>query len=44
MNDDLQPSAEAQLQPELAKLVQSEDAAIGIQAFLSRTEAKFIGK
>lgn len=37
-------SAEADLQPQLARLVTTEDAAIGIQAFLTRTDARFIGK
>jgi enoyl-CoA hydratase len=36
--------AEAQLQPELVKLVQTEDSRIGMQAFLSRTDAHFIGR
>jgi enoyl-CoA hydratase len=37
-------AAEAQLQPELMRLVATEDSRIGMQAFLSRTEARFIGK
>ena len=37
-------AAEAQLQPELVRLVATEDAAIGMQAFLSRTEATFLGR
>ena len=37
-------AAEAQLQPELMRLVGTEDSKIGTQAFLSRTEAEFIGK
>ena len=37
-------AAEAQLQPELMRLVGTEDSKIGMQAFLSRTEAEFIGK
>jgi enoyl-CoA hydratase/carnithine racemase len=37
-------AAEVQLQPELMRLVETEDAKIGMQAFLSRTEARFIGK
>jgi enoyl-CoA hydratase/carnithine racemase len=37
-------AAEAQLQPELARLATTEDAAIGMQAFLSRSEARFIGR
>lgn len=37
-------AAEAQLQPELVRLMQSEDARIGMQAFLTRTEATFVGR
>jgi enoyl-CoA hydratase len=37
-------AAEAQLQPELVRLVQTEDSRIGMQAFLSRSEAHFIGR
>jgi enoyl-CoA hydratase len=37
-------AAEARLQPELMRLVATEDSRIGMQAFLSRTEARFIGK
>jgi enoyl-CoA hydratase/carnithine racemase len=37
-------AAEARLQPELMRLVATEDSKIGMQAFLSRTEARFIGK
>jgi enoyl-CoA hydratase len=37
-------AAEAQLQPELIRLVATEDSQIGMQAFVSRTTAKFIGK
>jgi enoyl-CoA hydratase len=37
-------AAEAQLQPELMRLVATEDSTIGMQAFLSRTDAHFIGK
>jgi enoyl-CoA hydratase len=37
-------AAEAQLQPELMRLVATEDSKIGMQAFLSRTTADFIGK
>jgi enoyl-CoA hydratase len=37
-------AAEARLQPELVALVATEDSKIGMQAFLSRTEAHFIGK
>src|ERR1700712_1625286 len=36
--------AEAQLQPELMRLVATEDSKIGMQAFLTRTAANFIGK
>lgn len=37
-------AAEADLQPALARLATSEDAAIGMQAFLTRTEARFVGR
>jgi enoyl-CoA hydratase len=37
-------AAEARLQPELVRLVATEDSKIGLQAYLSRTEAQFIGK
>ena len=37
-------AAEAELQPALVRLVQSEDAGIGMQAFLNRTEARFVGR
>jgi enoyl-CoA hydratase len=37
-------AAEAELQPELVRLVQTEDSAIGMRAFLARTEAKFVGR
>jgi enoyl-CoA hydratase/carnithine racemase len=37
-------AAEAQLQPELVRLMQTEDVALGMQAFLARTEAKFVGR
>jgi len=37
-------AAEAALQPELVRLATSEDAAIGMRAFLTRTAAKFIGR
>jgi enoyl-CoA hydratase len=37
-------AAEAQLQPELMRLVATKDSQIGMQAFLSRTPAEFIGK
>lgn len=36
-------AAEADLQPTLAKLASSEDARIGIEAFLTRTPAQFLG-
>jgi enoyl-CoA hydratase len=37
-------AAEADLQPALVGLVASEDAAIGMRAFVSRTEARFGGR
>jgi enoyl-CoA hydratase len=37
-------AAAAELQPELVRLVHTEDAAIGMQAFLARTEARFVGR
>jgi enoyl-CoA hydratase len=37
-------AAAAGLQPELVRLTQTEDAAIGMRAFLSRTEARFVGR
>ncbi|WP_314149043.1 crotonase/enoyl-CoA hydratase family protein [uncultured Leifsonia sp.] len=37
-------AAEAELQPALVRLVASEDARIGMQAFLTRTEAEFVGR
>jgi enoyl-CoA hydratase len=37
-------AAEARLQPELVRLAASEDAAIGIRAFLTREQAEFIGR
>jgi enoyl-CoA hydratase len=37
-------SAEATLQPELVRLATSEDAAIGMKAFATRTPAKFVGR
>ena len=37
-------AAEAALQPELVRLASSEDAAIGMRAFLSRQPAEFIGR
>ena len=36
--------AEAGLQPELVRLAGSEDAAIGMQAFVSRKPAEFVGR
>jgi enoyl-CoA hydratase/carnithine racemase len=36
--------AEARLQPELVRLVQTEDSQIGMRAFLSRTDANFVGR
>ena len=37
-------AAEAALQPELVRLASSEDAAIGMTAFVTRTPAEFIGR
>jgi enoyl-CoA hydratase/carnithine racemase len=37
-------AAETELQPALARLAGSEDASIGMQAFLARTEANFVGR
>ncbi|MDQ1587907.1 MAG: enoyl-CoA hydratase [Microbacteriaceae bacterium] len=37
-------AAETELQPALARLAGSEDARIGMQAFLTRTEADFVGR
>ena len=37
-------SAAAALQPELVRLMQSEDAAIGMSAFITRTTAEFVGR
>ena len=37
-------AAEAALQPELVRLMQTEDSRIGMQAFLTRQPANFIGK
>jgi len=37
-------AAETALQPELVRLVQSEDSRIGMEAFLSRQPATFIGR
>jgi enoyl-CoA hydratase/carnithine racemase len=36
--------AEAGLQPELVRLASSEDAAIGMKAFVTRTTAEFVGR
>lgn len=37
-------AAEARLQGELVRLVQTEDARIGMQAFLTRTDPEFVGR
>jgi enoyl-CoA hydratase len=37
-------AAEATLQPELVRLMHSEDARIGMESFISRTPANFIGR
>jgi enoyl-CoA hydratase len=37
-------AAAAQLQPELVRLAQTEDSAIGMRAFLARTDARFVGR
>jgi enoyl-CoA hydratase len=37
-------AAEGQLQPELVRLIQTEDSQIGMQAFVNRSEASFVGK
>jgi enoyl-CoA hydratase len=37
-------AAEAELQPALARLAASDDARIGMEAFLTRTPAEFIGR
>jgi enoyl-CoA hydratase len=37
-------AAERQLQGELARLSRTEDAAIGMQSFLTRTTATFVGR
>ena len=37
-------AAEAALQPELVRMAGSEDARIGMQAFLTRTPAEFVGR
>lgn len=36
--------AAAELQPTLVRLAQTEDARIGMEAFLTRTEARFLGR
>jgi enoyl-CoA hydratase/carnithine racemase len=41
---DGEAAAEADLVPTVRQLFASEDAAIGVQAFLSRTEAEFVGR
>jgi len=41
---DGEAAAEAQLPRELVRLMRSEDAAIGMQAFLTRTEPEFVGR
>jgi len=41
---DSDAAAEAALQPELVRLASSEDAAIGMEAFVSRTPAEFVGR
>jgi len=38
------PAAEAALQPELVRLASSEDARIGMESFLTRTPARFVGR
>ncbi len=37
-------AAAAALQPELVRLIQSEDAALGMSAFITRTTAEFVGR
>jgi len=37
-------AAEAALQPELVRLATSEDSRIGMESFITRTEAKFVGR
>ena len=39
-----QEAAAAQLQPELVRLAQSEDARIGMESFMTRTRAQFVGR
>ena len=41
---DSDAAAEVALQPDLVRLAGSEDAAIGMQAFMSRTPAEFVGR
>ena len=41
---DGEAAAEAQLPGELVRLMQTEDARIGMQAFLTRTEPEFVGR
>ncbi|MEY9950907.1 crotonase/enoyl-CoA hydratase family protein [Leifsonia sp. EB34] len=41
---DGEAAAEAALQPELVRLAGSEDARIGMQSFLTRTTAEFVGR
>jgi enoyl-CoA hydratase len=41
---DSDSAAEARLQPELVRLAGSEDAAIGMQAFITRAPAEFVGR
>ncbi len=41
---DGEAAAEAQLPGELVRLTQTEDARIGMQAFLTRTEPEFVGR
>jgi hypothetical protein len=37
-------AAEARLPLELVRLAQTKDAAIGMQAFLTRTDPEFVGR
>lgn len=37
-------AAEAQLQPELVRMASTEDARIGMESFLTRTSANFVGR
>jgi len=37
-------AAEAELQPALVRLATSEDARIGMEAFVTRTPARFVGR